>query len=521
MAIQKRNVSEAVFFIEEIKREKGLCFLKELDGAFQLAYWNRDLNEGFIFKSLLCKQSLYYKKEEFGLKWSSDVEKVTDKNIPIIEQIERKQILNMCMGDVLPSDVSNFKDIFRLPAGCLLSFHAGSFTIECLDKFRLLPTIKGSPMELSSMVREIIDGTIKKRLDPKDDKIAVILSGGLDSSVILTSLYKMGLSVTGIHWSFSSIPSADELMYAKLVTDYLKVPLIEIDTQKINQEGTYLKQDWDFPVPYNHSFYAFYEMVKNECKRLGISTLGSGYLGDTLFGPEFQPVLRIRDVFSTFSFKNALRYTREAFGCPLESKASSSHPRLRWYEEYLTDNALSSLTEDYSRLEKNESLSSKLASFSDNEAESWLEYSLFERHGIHFNHLFASKELMEFSLALPTPMKVIPVGGQWIEKPILRLAFLGDLPRKIVSRNHRQLMSAWNEVYVLRNKKQVYNFMDGDSFLSKFGIIDNEKLKKIFIDPKRLALIAPGLICCVMTELWLRSISRRNGVGIVGDVLSK
>lgn len=148
MAIQKRNVSEAVYLIEEIKREKGLCFLKELDGAFQLAYWNRDLNEGFIFKSLLCKQSLYYKKGELGLKWSSDVEKVIDKSIPIIEQIEQKQILNMCMGDVLPSEVSNFKDIFRLPAGYLLSFQAGSITIECLDKIRLLPKIKGSPMTI-------------------------------------------------------------------------------------------------------------------------------------------------------------------------------------------------------------------------------------------------------------------------------------------------------------------------------------------------------------------------------------
>ncbi|CQR70267.1 hypothetical protein SOV_38050 [Sporomusa ovata DSM 2662] len=122
-------------------------------------------------------------------------------------------------------------------------------------------------------------------------------------------------------------------------------------------------------------------------------------------------------------------------------------------------------------------------------------------------HIFASREMMEFSLALPLCYRLMPVGGQWIEKPVLRYAFIGLLPKEIISRNHRQLQNAMDEEYVIKNSKQIASLLLDNSFLSAFGIIDCQKLSEMFTNKHLIAKAATGLICCCMTELWLKSIS--------------
>jgi asparagine synthetase B (glutamine-hydrolysing) len=150
-------------------------------------------------------------------------------------------------------------------------------------------------------------------------------------------------------------------------------------------------------------------------------------------------------------------------------------------------------------------LKSYLTNTFNQEIESTLAQHVFNSRNLSEFHLFVSKELIELSLAIPDCFKAIPSGGQMYEKAVLRYAFLKSLPKEVALRNHRQIMTAMNETYVVRNRKKIEKILGEESVLVRRGIVDQNKLRTCLRDTEKLALSASGLIVTCMTELWLRS----------------
>ena len=501
-ALEKNNQNRAYQVWSQMFRDHYTGFFHQVDGAFIIA-WS-DGNKGYIYKNPLCKLSMYYRMKDGILQWSTNPIDLLSENI----RFNKQNILLGCLGENPIAGDSFYEGISRLPAGHLLTFENGTIDIWQVDRFHSLPaqrTLSGWAEEVRATLKE----TILRRIRPSQ-KIGVILSGGVDSSAVLCALKDAGVEVHAFHWHFDQIPAADESFYAKKASEHLGVPLHLIPFSSIIQSQSYFRS-WNFSSPYNHSFYSLFEETRDRCLEMGIDTVSSGYLADFLFGSRGKR-LSLLSLIRSFSLTGAIRYLRELWGVPnvYRNPDIEKFERLSWYEEFLSDSAVDWIKERY--VSQASSLENTFLSLSDNEDESVVESHLFYPHRIAVFYPLLSRELIQLSLTLPEEYRLIPIGGQFVEKPVLRLAFLEKLPPEIISRNHRQLMTAANEKYVVENRDQILSILGRDSILASMEIVNPEKME--VMNMAEWARSASGLICCCMMELWLRSVLKgeeKNG----------
>lgn len=507
---KNNNLTSAQQEINKLLLHNKIDFLKELDGSFIMGIKNASNGKSYLYKSLVCKTSLYYKVVGTKLVWSSNVFDLLDEKKSKLQQINPDSLLLTCFGETILPGESHFKNIHRLPAGHILIYENGQITIKKIDYLTANINTKSTIFEFAEQTRYILEQTSKRRID-LNKPIGVLLSGGLDSAVSLCTLKRIGAPVFAYHWSFSGIKAADELGYASRITNHLNVPLYEIDAISSIKSGACLNPNWDFSNPYNHGFYRLFEMTRDLCKEHDIQSLASGYLGDVLFGPISENI-GVRSLLKSLPLKQTFKYTRELMGTAWFGKRKNNntdiHPRMSWYKDYMIDpETMYEKLKYHQTLLSDATIADIVIQCADNETESVLESHLFNKYDMYMYHPFASRELMELSLSIPLAYKMTPTGGQWVDKSVLRIAHLGLLPPEIVSRNHRQLMTAFNEYYVIQNQSQIHSLLIKDSILSKFNIIDTRKLEKVLHDKRRMAEVASGLLCCCMTEIWLRNLS--------------
>jgi asparagine synthetase B (glutamine-hydrolysing) len=456
--------------IHECKRlfESGCSWLTEIDGAFLFAFYDSERKRGILYKSLLCQKTLYLSRQLDTFLFSSRIGDVLYRSIPLLKQVNKDALIPLCLGEEYHPTYSCFELVKKIPAGHIVIYEDGDAHFKKLDQLQI-GRYKGKTLDdYVHMANEILDRTVQKRLRT-DEPVGVVLSGGMDSSSVCAYLKHRGIPVYAYHWFFKGIPAADESEYASLVSDHLKVPLIKINTKEYIEQGSYLSE-WKYLLPYNHGYFAMFKKTKQLCQETGISVLATGNLGDTIFGSNDS--ISIRSIFRSLPIKEACRYLYEAWGTPKIDENNESHPRFHWYAGVLTDDALKQIKHFGSN---NVDPENRLVSASDIDKNLILDDA--SEKPIRFFDLFSSRELMEWSLSVPTVYKVLPSGGQWVDKFIQRVLFIDLLPPKCISRNYKQVMTAFHEEYVLKNKTQIISILDEESFLAQFGVVDPEKIK--------------------------------------------
>ncbi|MBE9914425.1 hypothetical protein G8C92_10315 [Paenibacillus donghaensis] len=486
--------------------------LREIGGAFCFSLQNEDTV--FIYKSLLFKKSVYYRLFGKELLWSIEPhDLILKEDMSGLKLIKKEFLLLSCMGESPLPNQSFYTNISRLPAGHLLIFSKNELAIKKIDFLdRCEPLKKARLLDYAEEARRLIDRSIRYQMEDKNN-VGVLLSGGVDSSVILCSLKNMEFNVRAYHWSFKGIPAADESFYANAVSNKHKIKLRNIESDDIIRTASYINADWLFQTPYNHSFYRMFEKTKQACMADGVEYLANGYLGDVLFGPNQD--VTFKSLIRSLPFHEVPKYLKESIGTVWFSKRNEAkdgtHPmlqRLPWYQNFLSDDAIEIVKDAHAFIPLASSFEEELIRCSDNETDSALELGLFY-DDVHLMYPLSTRELLEFSLQLPLGYRMIPTGSQWVDKPVLRLAYQDLLPKEIISRNHRQSLDAMEEVYVYKNASQIYDFLK-NSMLVTLKLIDTDKLKSVFNDRSKLTSSASGLICCIMTELWLNKVTHNE-----------
>ncbi|CQR70266.1 tRNA-specific 2-thiouridylase MnmA [Sporomusa ovata DSM 2662] len=343
-----KDKKKAAIELKQLFQNVGYSCLKDIDGAYVMGM--RSMGTQYLYKSLLCKTSLYYRMIGHKLIWSTNPLKLLDDSKSALQQVDRASLLLTCLGESVLPDKSHFMDIYRLPAGHLLIFKAGKINHIRIDKLTVTNIVKKSAIsDYADQTRQILHDTLKRRIGSLGKNIGVLLSGGIDSSVALYMLKEAGVNVSAYHWSFPNIKSADESYYARIVTNHLNVPLHEIDATFLIESSLYLKTDWEFQLPYNHSFYRLFEITRDLCLSNNINILSDGSLSDAFFSmrkSEFKQI-SFRALLKTLSMREAIIFTREKMGtvfCADQPKCCQNiFPRMLWYENYLTDSAKKSI----------------------------------------------------------------------------------------------------------------------------------------------------------------------------------
>ncbi len=140
-----------------ILNEKGTEALDIIDGMYAFAYISPDLK--ILVRDKIGEVPLFYIKTTSGMIWSS----------------ERKAIIEYSKTP---------KDIKEFPAGTYYNFDTCEF-IKYYN-YPALSQAEGSPEK----VNQIIKSAVEKRLH-SDVPVAILVSGGLDSSIIATEVIKL------------------------------------------------------------------------------------------------------------------------------------------------------------------------------------------------------------------------------------------------------------------------------------------------------------------------------------------
>jgi asparagine synthase (glutamine-hydrolysing) len=172
--------------------------LENLNGMFAFAFFSKSHNKVYLSRDKLGKKPLYFENNNNGFRWSSSLDsfKERDKNSSISDLA---LIQYLSLGYLLDPTTTKNKIKSVMP-GEILEINLDSRRIQ---KSSFLEK-KLFTSEGSSSLRNLLGNSVSDRIEGHQ-KVAVSLSGGVDSSIIAIELAKKCCEVTAFtaRWSDS------------------------------------------------------------------------------------------------------------------------------------------------------------------------------------------------------------------------------------------------------------------------------------------------------------------------------
>jgi len=450
--------------------------VNKLDGMFAFALWDRKTKRLFLTRDRMGIKPLFYSLKGNNIYFASEI-----KSLLLIDEISRlidyKALDYYFTFGYIPGGRTIFKDIKKLQPASSLIFENNEIKITNYWSVKYLPKYSYSEKEIEERLISLFENAVKRHLI-SDVPLGSFLSGGLDSSIIVALMSRIGSSrVNTFSLGFSS-GGKDELEYAATVADYYKTNHREF---KVAPEMTQIlpKLLWHLDEPFfDNSIIPTYYLSK--LARDNVKVVLSGDGGDEVFGGyewtrrnQYQIAYRvlpssIRKGFAKCCIGN-LELQNE-YGNNWKSKTKrflhdlngnleegfrrrtsvSDAFRQTLYSDKLKDELAGFSAINYqSRLFNRASVQDQREKMLHVDALSFLpDDCLFKvdrmsmAHGLEVRVPFLDRELVEFSAKLPFEYKIRGLTSKYI----LKKTFAPFLPKKILKQRKQGFtipISAW------------------------------------------------------------------------------
>lgn len=204
--------------IVHLYEEYGEKCVDKLRGVFAFAIWDAQKQKLLLYRDRMGVKPLFYTKIGETFLFGSEM-----KALLKCDQIEKK--LNYEALDhylnfrLIPEPKTIFKNIFKLPAGHRLTYQNGNIKIEPYWDINYIETHVKTPQEYQQALLEKLSEAIKIRM-MGDVPFGSYLSGGMDSSSIVSLLSKMiDRKLPTFSIAFNE-PEYDERKYQRIVAKY-------------------------------------------------------------------------------------------------------------------------------------------------------------------------------------------------------------------------------------------------------------------------------------------------------------
>lgn len=460
----------------------------------------------YLFKSIMGNSStIFFRRSGGTVRWSTDPADLVED---LDTDIDRAAISRCCRGE----GPFIYHSIDRVRPGQVVILEQHRTTVVEYDRVTPLALPRRTTLpEYAEIAYELLLDAVRPYAG--SGRVGVLLSGGIDSSSVLTALVDAGADVIAYHLDTDD-QLADESAYARAVCEHLEVPLVSIPTD--NGTG-YLSRSWDFPHPYSHTGYRHLEQAAERVADDGVTFLVTGREGDILFGPLYYHY-GMRDVL----FGDLRWHEKKEMLCGVLSS--------RWQLSNILKSCFSnsSLVEGSMPIGENARRSDFLAPMlgtSDEKIdydfmaqESTMDLALFRPRGVLLCSPMGSKALRRLSMRLPNVYRWIPFQGRLIDKPVLRMMLARRLPDLIWRRGGRSWLNSPPQSYALRYSQPLRELIGSPgSHLVRTGMVNPALLAKTLGQPLSVRRNAEALICSAMVELFLRSMEKRLGTAWKGS----
>jgi asparagine synthase (glutamine-hydrolysing) len=276
-----RSDTETIVHSYEEWGEEGI---EKLRGMFAFALWNSRQRRLLLVRDRIGIKPLYYTLlEDRTLIFGSELKAIISH--PRVKRIMEPEALDLYLTlEYIPSPFSIYKNVFKLPPGCFLIFEDGQIEIKRYWNPNLSSqgeTVGASLSTLKEKLYSLLEESVKLNLI-SDVPLGAFLSGGMDSSTIVSFMQELGFSPLKTFSIGFEEASYNELEHARRIarrfhTDHqeyiLKPSILNLAQKLILHLDEPLADFSIFPT------YLVSKMARSEVK-----VILSGDGGDELFG---------------------------------------------------------------------------------------------------------------------------------------------------------------------------------------------------------------------------------------------
>ena len=210
----------------------GRDFCNKLRGMFALVIYDRMENRVVFTRDRLGKKPLFIFENENVIIFSSEIKFFHAFNIPL--EIDEASVLNFLSLQYIPGPATIYEKVRQLKPAELLIYDLNSNKRTASFYWNMLDYVgKETKMPEIGEIDELLEQSIKYRLVANVD-IGLLLSGGIDSSLLATYMHKLaGKKVKAFNVGFTE-KALDESAYAKKVAEALDLNLITLNVEEIS-----------------------------------------------------------------------------------------------------------------------------------------------------------------------------------------------------------------------------------------------------------------------------------------------
>ena len=295
--LNARDNSDALVLYEliKIKREKAL---QEINGMFSFAFYDKKNNFFLAARDKFGEKPFYYSLLDNGdLIFASEIKALKQylKHLKI-DIIQVKNYFKQSYPDI---DKTIYQNIFSLPPSHFMTyknnkleiheyFYSNSTSYEILDYERAKKNLKS-----------FISNSIKKRLEA-DVEVGIFLSGGIDSTLVLSLASQMKKNLSTFSFGFKN--SKNELKEAQYLSSMYNTKHYSIDDTDVNLLNLIIKMQSIFDQPFSDSScLPLYVISKKASKYVKSVMTGDG--GDELFYGYTNWYSRVDEIFKYMKLK--------------------------------------------------------------------------------------------------------------------------------------------------------------------------------------------------------------------------
>lgn len=194
--------------------EYGPACVRWFNGMFAFAVWDKNRRELVLARDRLGVKPLYYYAKDEKLVFASEIKAILQ--VPEVEREINPQSLYHYVGyEFVPAPDTMFRNVHKLPPGHYLRYKDGK--AEVMRYWDVgFHSEPHSREYYEEKMRDMLTESVRKRL-VSDVPLGVFLSGGLDSSAVVSLMSRCGVEPIQTFSLGYADPSFSELEYARVI----------------------------------------------------------------------------------------------------------------------------------------------------------------------------------------------------------------------------------------------------------------------------------------------------------------
>ncbi len=257
--------------------------LEKLRGMFAFAIWDEKRAEFFMARDRFGIKPFYFYQDKEKFIFASEIKAILASGL-VKKEISFKAVEEFLRLGYIAEPDTIFENIFSLEAGFYLRLREETFQkepfFEIKDYFQKEP-LNIPKNQIISQLKDQLIGSIKVHL-VSDVEVGVFLSGGIDSSSLVSLIKAIGKDdIRTVSVVFPE-KQYDERVFARKVADYYQTKHLEVELEPadIRKNIDDFFEAMDQPTVDGLNSY----FVSTAAKKAGLKVVLSGLGADEIFG---------------------------------------------------------------------------------------------------------------------------------------------------------------------------------------------------------------------------------------------